>query len=454
MVMTDVQAVAPKPVTPASGPDAAAGTAAAPQDPGAAIPAPELDQTPSETPLRRNRRFQALWIGGGGSMLAFNITALAAPVLVLALTGSAAKAGLYGFIDAAASLVAGIPAGAVVDRRDRRMVLIGAEVVRALAFGTVAVALQLGHLTLLHLFAVAAVTGAARPFSGSARTLATRAVVPQSQLTSALTQEQVRTYSVSILGPSAAGLLYGVSRALPFVGSVLGYVLSALCALAVPRDRERVARRTALTAGGALDGIKILLRSPVLRACLTALALVNTAGSAIELVVVVLIRSHGGSSLQVGFAFALTAAGGLAGAALVKPLHRLLRPGWLLIALCGSAGVLESALVVPLGAWWYGAVMASTMLSVPSMIVLLDILIFRQVADEVRGRTVSATITCLSAGTSLGPLAAGLALEYLGAVPAILAFGGVFVVAALYAVANRAVRDAQWPDAATAASQS
>ena len=404
-----------------------------------------------EIPLRRNRRFQALWIGGAGSALSFNITTVATPVLILAMTGSAAKAGLYGFFDAAASLAAGIPAGTVLDRGDRRAVLICADLLRAALFGSVMVALALGHLTLVHLLAVAALTGAARPFAGGARMLATRAVVPPGQLTSALTREEVRTHSASIVGPSAAGLLYAASRTLPFVGVALGYLLSALCAFAVPRERSRPAERRA-DAGGALDGIKLLLRNPMLRTSLIAIALINLGGSAIELAVVVLIRAHGGSSSQVGFAFALTAVGGLAGAALVGPLHRLLRPGWLLISLCAVIGLLSMLLAVPLGSWWYGGVMAATMLGVPAAVVLLDLLIFRQVDDAVRGRTMSATMTFLSAGSSLGPLAAGLALQFLGAVTAVLAFSGVFLIAAIYAGSNYAVRSAQWPASAQAAS--
>jgi len=403
------------------------------EQPGSDTPGVEA----AEIPLRRNRRFQALWIGGAGSMLAANITTVATPVLILAMTGSAAKAGLYGFFDAAASLAAGIPAGTVLDRGDRRAVLIGADLLRAALFGSVMVALALGHLTLVHLLAVAAVTGGLRPFAGGARMLATRAVVPPSQLTSALTREEVRTHSASILGPSTAGLLYAASRTLPFVGVALGYLLSAVCAFAVPRERSRPAEHRS-EAGGALDGIKLLLRNPVLRTSLIAIALINLGGSAVELAVVVLIRSHGGSSSQVGFAFALTSVGGLAGAALVGPLHRLLRPGWLLISLCAVIGLLNTLLAIPLGSWWYGAVMAASMLGVPAAVVLLDLLIFRQVDDAVRGRTMSATMTFLSAGSSLGPLAAGLALQFLGAVTAVLAFSGVFLIAALYAVVQKA----------------
>src|SRR5882757_7561900 len=91
-----------------------------------------------------------------------------------------------------ATLLAGLPAGQVVDRFDRRRILVLAEAVRMLAAASVAMALAQHRLTLVHLLVVAAVLGASLPFGGTARLLLVRAVVPSEQLTAALTQEQVR----------------------------------------------------------------------------------------------------------------------------------------------------------------------------------------------------------------------------------------------------------------------
>lgn len=401
-------------------------------------------------PLSRNRRFQALWVGGATAYLGSSFVTVAAPLLILGITGSAAQAGVYGFIDASASIAAGLPAGMILDRYDRRTLMITSEAVRALAFATVMVALFAGRLTMLHVFAVAAVTGAARTLSGPARSLATRAVVAPEQLTKALATEEVRTHTASIIGPSLAGVLFAISRTLPFLGVAVGYLISAICAFAVPRDAEASMNRRDKASGGALDGIKILMRDPMLRVCLIALSLVNLGGVATELVVVVLVREHGGSSSAVGGALALAALGGLLGAALVTPLHRLLRPGRLLIALMLWVAALNTALVIPFGAWWYGSILAVTMLGVPAAVVLLDVLIFRQVDDAVRGRTISSTMTILNVGLSLGPLAAGLLLQYAGATIAVLVFSAVIAAAGLGALSSRAVRSARWPESAPA----
>jgi MFS family permease len=116
-----------------------------------------------------------------------------------------------------------------------------------------------------------------------------------------------------------------------------------------------------------------------------------------------------------------------------------------LIALMLWVAALNTALAIPFGAWWYGSILAVTMLGVPAAVVLLDVLIFRQVDDGVRGRTISATMTLLNVGVSLGPLAAGLLLQYAGATTAVFAFSALSAAAGLGALSSRAVRSAHWP---------
>ncbi|MFD0889239.1 MFS transporter, partial [Streptosporangium algeriense] len=114
----------------------------------------------ADLPLRRNRRFQALWVGGAGAAMSVNMALVAIPVLVLAVTRSAAVAGLYGLVAGVTAFAAGVPAGAMLDRYDRRTLLIVSELVRALAFATLLLALAYDALSVAHLLAVAAVTGA------------------------------------------------------------------------------------------------------------------------------------------------------------------------------------------------------------------------------------------------------------------------------------------------------
>lgn len=84
---------------------------------------------------------------------------------------------------------------------------------------------------------------------------------------------------------------------------------------------------------GMLVGIWALLGDPVLRAATLLITAVNTFGVGLDLIAVVILRDQSVSSAMIGVALAGGAAGGLAGAPLVRPLHRL-PPGVLLLAVC------------------------------------------------------------------------------------------------------------------------
>jgi len=402
--------------------------------------------TKNELPLRRNWRFQALWIGGAGAVLSFNITSVVVPLLVLAITGSPVAAGLYALTEGIASFASSVPAGMMLDRFNRRTLLISAEFARAGVFALVTLLLVVDGLNFPVLLIAAVVTGALQPLAGGARMLATRSVVSPRQLTAALTQEEVRTHAASIAGPAIAGLVYATSRLLATSCITIGYLLSALCACAMPRDRGMARSAPGMPRGGLLSGFTFLLRTPLLRAAIIAIGLLNLAGAALELIVIVLIESNGGSAADVGFAFALAAAGGLLGTTLVGTLHRL-RPGWLLIALSTWAGVITTVLLIPPpGPWWYGIVLGLIAVPIPAAVVLIDILIFRQVDDAHRGRTITATITVLTIGPSLGPLLAGILLQYVGSAESVAAFSLIFLASAVYALSNTALRQARWPE--------
>src|SRR6202007_1411576 len=99
---------------------------------------------------------------------------------------------LSGVPQTLAMLLAGLPAGAIADRHDRKRLLAGTEIVRLSAAVGMGLTVVPPQLTLPPVLGVPAVLGAATPFAATARMLLVRTVVPAEQLTSALTQEQVR----------------------------------------------------------------------------------------------------------------------------------------------------------------------------------------------------------------------------------------------------------------------
>ena len=68
------------------------------------------------TELSRNRNYRLLWTGRALSLFGFNTATVAFPLVTLAVTGSAAASGLVLAAVAATEPVAGLPAGATLDR--------------------------------------------------------------------------------------------------------------------------------------------------------------------------------------------------------------------------------------------------------------------------------------------------------------------------------------------------
>src|SRR5260370_23990447 len=91
-------------------------------------------------PLRRNRDFQLLWGGQAVSLLGSQTSKIAYPLLVLAMTGSPAKAGIAGSASMLGYLLFPLPAGGVADRYDRKRIMITCDAIRLAAVGSIAIA--------------------------------------------------------------------------------------------------------------------------------------------------------------------------------------------------------------------------------------------------------------------------------------------------------------------------
>lgn len=396
-------------------------------------------------PLWRNKNFQLLWSGTAFTLFANEMGVVAFPLVILGLTDSPALAGLYGAVQLAASVLVGIPAGAWVDRHDRRRLLLCAEALKATVLLLVAAALLTGRAQVWMLLAGAAVMGAAAPFAGASRMLMVRKAVPPQQLTSALTQDEVRGNTVSLAGPSVAGYAYGFGAGVPIVvaGALSG--LALLLASLVDRSLGRIDPGAPRDAAGPAAGLRILWGNPVLRLGTVFAAASNLAIAPLILVVVFILQQQDAPPLVIGATSAGLAVGGLLGTLLVKPMQRIFRPGVLLLVVGTFTTILIAALSVVRGPWVMAVVLALIGVGGPTVRILVDILIFRQVSDEQRGRTVTAFMTVLGTGSALGVLVSGLLLE-LAPWVAVGGLAALLLVAMFVGYASPAIRRADWPE--------
>jgi hypothetical protein len=182
----------------------------------------------------------------------------------------------------------------------------------------------------------------------------------------------------------------------------------------------------------------------VLRAAVLLIMVVNSIGAGLDLVVVVILRGQGVSPAMIGLALGGGAVGGLAGAPLVPVLHRI-RPGILLLGICLVLAPVFALLAVPAGPWWAAGVLLVSMLGVPSMRVLLDVLVFRQAPPDQCGAVIASVLTLVGLGAPAGLAGAGLLLQFLPGPAAMLVLASVLGAGVLYCARMPALRHARWP---------
>ncbi|MFF8771475.1 MFS transporter [Kitasatospora sp. NPDC015120] len=404
-------------------------------------------QAAGPVPLRRNWRFQALWAGQAGATLGLQIADTAYPLLLLALTGSSTLAGAFGALQISASLLFGLHGGAVADRCDRRLLLIAGDGVRLLACASVPAAMALDRLTLAHTLLVAVVIGATIAYTGPVRLIAVRSVVPPEQLRQALAQDEARMSGAGLIGPPLAGALFGLGRAAPFVGTAVASLLALTAALVVrfPGRPESGAGRAGTADGGALAGYRYLAGNALLRPVLAVVLLINVAGAAMLLPVMVILRGQGTSSTGIGLALAGEAVGALAGALLVSRLHRTAGPGVLLLAVSWLTVPVLLAPLLPGGPVTVFAALFAVGLGIPTLRVMIDLLVFSRVPDALRGRVISATLTMFTVGMPAGTVGSGLLLDHLSPAAALGTVAALLATGLVPATAGRTLRRSGWP---------
>ncbi|HEX3336204.1 MAG TPA: MFS transporter [Jatrophihabitans sp.] len=268
----------------------------------------------SRRALWRQRDFLLLWSTQVLSTVGTRVSSLAYPLLILAMTGSPAQAGVVGFAQTMPFLLIYLPAGALMDRLERKRVMIGCEIGRALALGSIAFAIAIGHVSVVQVALAAFVEGSLFVLFDLGERAALAHLVPVEQRPAALAQNQAKTQGADLAGQPLGGLLFGAARLLPFLVDAVSYLVSlaALLAIRTPFQASGTVAKTRLRAD-IREGLAFVWRSAFLRAGAAAVGGMNFVFNALSLVLVVRAKDLGASPALIGFMFGLYGAGGLLG---------------------------------------------------------------------------------------------------------------------------------------------
>jgi len=165
--------------------------------------------------LWRNRDYMLLWSGQALSDIGGAVSELAFPLLVLAVTHSPSRPGFVAALRALPATLFSLFAGVLVDRWDRKWVMLVCDTGRALSLASIPHAFALGHLTVWQLYITAFVEGTLLIVFTLTKTAAISQVVTRTQLTIAVAQEELVEGTTALFGPSLSGVLYTLGRDVP-----------------------------------------------------------------------------------------------------------------------------------------------------------------------------------------------------------------------------------------------
>lgn len=385
-------------------------------------------------PLRRNRGFRLLWIGQVLSDTGTEAAFIAYPLLILALTNSAAIAGLVGTVSLVVQLILGLPGGAVSDRLDRRLTMIVCDTVRAAVLAVLVVLVLLHLVTWPIVLAIAAIDGGAGVLFDPSASAALPAIVADEQLERAWAATEARTYAAGLMGPALGGFLFGLGRAVPFAADAASYLVSAAAVSRIRgKFRAEPSGRKALWRE-VIDGLHLVWHNPLLRAVVIQAPLVNFAFNGALFTVTLALRRHGTAPGIIGLTQAGIAVGGLLGAIIAPrlqgrlPLRRLV----IVMTTVGTALFGVAALLLP--STLVALPVAANILLAPAANAALIAAMQRATPDDMRGRVNSTVLQAALSLTALAPLTSGLLVEHFSGQWAMAAFAATTGIAAILCV--------------------
>ncbi|KZM69939.1 MFS transporter [Nocardia terpenica] len=396
----------------------------------------------TEIPLRRNRDFLLLWIGAGVSMLGLRASVVAYPLLMLWYGNSPIGAGLVGFAVLLPQLVVQLPAGALVDRWDRRRLLIGCDIAGLLAMGAVVVMLAAGRLWLPALMVAAFIDGSAGVCYRLGERAAIGHIVPPPQLPQALGQNEARSQAAGLLGQPTGSGLFTLGSWVPF-GFTAGSHLLALVTLLFIRKNLQ-GRRGAATRNiraEVIEGMRWVWRQRFLRTAVGLIAGSNLLFQILVLTMSLTVKEHGGSPLSVGLIGLVGGLGGMAGALAGARVVERVR----LFTVIAGALVVWTVLMTPVALvsapLVLGLLMAGTGFAGALMNVVVGVRQLRITPDALQGR-VNSVFSLLSFGmSSAGAFVGGVLLSAIGTRATAVSIAAAMGVLALIAVVAPAMRE-------------
>lgn len=377
--------------------------------------------------------FRRLWTAQTTSSFGDALTNLALLLTAQRLTGSVTPVAITAIAVAVPQLLFGLVAGVLVDRWNRKRVMVAADVARAaIVLGFMAVATADRMWLLYSLAFVQATIGT---FFNPARSALLPSVVGTDRLLAANSFTQSSMVIASVLGTGAAGLIAGLTTTLApvFVVDAVTFLVSAMLVARLRVDTTPATAPGRVTPAHLLDelraGLKVITSSRPLRSVLIGAGVVMFGLGAVNVLSVPFIVDDLGvpetwfGLLEAGQVAAMVIAGGL-----VAAVARRISPARLLVTGLTGLGVVVAGISLASNVWHMVALLFGAGWFVAPTQAAVSTILQTEAPSETLGRVSSTQSTIITAAQVASMALAGVAADAFG-------IRRVFVLAGLVALA-------------------
>jgi predicted MFS family arabinose efflux permease len=416
-------------------------------EPDAAAPETAAPETP-EKPLIKNWDFQALWTSEAFAAIAKETAEIAYPLLILATTGSTVYAGAVGSVQLITASLMSIPGGTLADRLDRKLFLMGCNLIRVVLLGLFSVLIFTDSASMPVIFAIALCSSICFGIGQPAGLAAIKALVPPSQLTDATAQNQIRYFGATLAGPPIGGALFGVARAFPYLAAAVSFLISSVLLLFVRKPMQNEESRAAKEKGGTAEGFRFLFKHPILRPLIIWIMGSNMAftHSGVFLALIATAEDRGASTSFIGITLAVAGFGGLFGSLIAGRVFKMFKPST--IVLCGAwiGPVVAILLAVTPGVIPLGLIVTLVFIRGPIISTVFLSYLAAVAPDKLQGRVLGAVFFMSMSAAPIGVFLVGLVFHLAGSTWVFITMCVISGVAALPTLTKR-IRNLPAPEA-------
>ncbi|HDH4138924.1 TPA: MFS transporter [Staphylococcus aureus] len=397
----------------------------------------------SYTSVLFNKNFTFYLIGIAFSNMGSAFTTFVFPLMILKLTGSAFQVGIVSALSFIPYAILGLPAGALIDRLNKKTIMKCADIIRFVSYLSIPVLSFFNMLSIFQIYVVAIISGIGLVFHSISEVSIIPSIVKEEDLASANSYIYATQNVSEFLGPIIGGLLYtymGYSI-LIFIDSMT-FLLSFFSLILIKIETKSIFNQEKLSGKNFLSDVKVgfdyLLSNSTIRVMAVVVSLSNLIISPYYIYIVMFVKEDMNQSSQaLGLVLGISSLGALIGSLSASFLLKLFNFGKLIVIILFLDTIFR--LMLPFSTYIFILIPLLGLTYMTQSILNIAIITLRQkkCSENMLGRVNSVFKTMVFAFRPIGHFLGGILLENKGGFYALTISAVLFIPLVLYILKNR-----------------